>query len=54
LIWAIDFFAINTIWFIIFEEPSLTKMFGNEYRGYKRHIHRWLPQLRPYKPESES
>lgn len=49
LIWAGCFFVINNIWFIIFEEPSLEKKFGEEYREYKTKVHRWLPGMRPYK-----
>ena len=38
LIWAACFFVINTIWFIVFEEPSLEKKFGEEYREYKKNV----------------
>jgi protein-S-isoprenylcysteine O-methyltransferase Ste14 len=54
LIWAIGFFMINTLWFIIFEEPSLTKKFGDEFREYKKNVPRWIPRLNPYKPGSGS
>jgi protein-S-isoprenylcysteine O-methyltransferase Ste14 len=46
LIWAAGFFVINTIWFIIFEEPNLEKKFGDEYREYKKKVPRWIPRLR--------
>ncbi len=48
LIWAGSFFIINTIYFIISEEPDLEKRFGDEYREYKKHVSRWLPRLTPY------
>jgi protein-S-isoprenylcysteine O-methyltransferase Ste14 len=48
LIWAVSFFIINTIYFIVYEEPDLEDRFGNEYRDYKKHVFRWLPRLRPY------
>ena len=51
LIWALCFFLINTIWFIIFEEPSLEKKFGDEYRQYKKNVSRWIPRLKPFKTE---
>ena len=54
LIWAGCFFVINTIWFLVFEEPSLEKKFGEEYRQYKRNVPRWVPRVKPYKPDSES
>ena len=47
--WAGLFFIINTIYFIIKEEPDLEKRFGEEYRIYKQHVPRWIPNLRPYR-----
>jgi protein-S-isoprenylcysteine O-methyltransferase Ste14 len=47
--WAGLFFIINTIYFIIKEEPDLEKRFGEEYRNYKQNVPRWIPNLRPYK-----
>ncbi|HEV8282745.1 MAG TPA: isoprenylcysteine carboxylmethyltransferase family protein [Chitinophagaceae bacterium] len=51
LIWAGCFFIINTIYFIISEEPGLEKRFGDEYNEYKKHVSRWLPRLTPYHPD---
>lgn len=48
LIWAGAFFVINTIYFIVYEEPNLEERFGDEYREYKKHVSRWLPRLKPY------
>jgi protein-S-isoprenylcysteine O-methyltransferase Ste14 len=48
LIWAASFFVINTIYFIVYEEPDLEDRFGDEYRQYKKHVSRWLPRRRPY------
>ena len=45
LIWAISFFVINTIYFIVFEEPDLENRFGEEYLEYKKHVSRWWPRL---------
>jgi len=50
-IWAGAFFLINTIYFILYEEPNLEKRFGEEYRRYKKHVSRWLPHLKPYQSE---
>ena len=47
--WAGLFFIINTIYFIMKEEPDLEKRFGEEYRNYKENVPRWIPNLRPYK-----
>ena len=48
LIWAASFFVINTIYFMVYEEPDLEVRFGDEYREYKKHVSRWLPRQRPY------
>jgi protein-S-isoprenylcysteine O-methyltransferase Ste14 len=48
LIWAASFFLINTIYFIVYEEPDLEDRFGDEYREYKKHVSRWVPRRRPY------
>jgi protein-S-isoprenylcysteine O-methyltransferase Ste14 len=48
LIWAASFFVINTIYFIVYEEPDLENRFGDEYREYKKHVSRWLPRRKPY------
>lgn len=47
--WAGLFFIINTIYFILKEEPDLEKRFGEEYRIYKQNVPRWIPRFRPYR-----
>ena len=47
--WAGLFFIINTIYFIVKEEPDLEERFGEEYRRYKQNVPRWIPNFRPYK-----
>lgn len=51
LIWALIFFAGNTAYFIFSEEPGLEKRFGEEYREYRQNVPRWIPRLKPYRPE---
>ena len=48
LIWALLFFIINTIYFILLEEPDLYQTFGDEYKAYKKEVPRWIPRFRPY------
>lgn len=50
MIWAAAFFLINTLYFIFSEEPGLLKRFGEDYRQYKKHVPRWIPRLKPYRP----
>lgn len=51
LIWAGSFFIINTVYFILSEEPGLKKRFGAEYEEYKRNVPRWIPRRKAWKPE---
>jgi protein-S-isoprenylcysteine O-methyltransferase Ste14 len=48
-IWLIAFFFINSIYFVISEEPGLVRRFGKEYLEYKRNVPRWIPRLKPWK-----
>ena len=48
LIWAGIFFIINTLYFILKEEPTLYRRFGEDYRIYKENVPRWIPRWRPY------
>lgn len=43
-LWALLFFAINTVYFIMREEPSMLARFGEEYRDHKARVPRWLPK----------
>jgi protein-S-isoprenylcysteine O-methyltransferase Ste14 len=52
LIWAGFFFIINTVYFILYEEPDLEHKFGRPYLDYKKNVPRWIPRLKPYKPNS--
>ena len=50
-LWAMIFYLINTVYFILYEEPDLEKKFGDKYREYKRNVSRWLPRTTPYNPD---
>ncbi|NII26029.1 isoprenylcysteine carboxylmethyltransferase family protein [Pseudoflavitalea sp. X16] len=52
LIWAFIFFTINTVYFIVKEEPDLYKRFGEEYKDYKEKVPRWIPKMKPYQKDS--
>jgi len=51
--WFVLFFIINYVYFILSEEPGLEKRFGAEYLEYKRNVPRWIPRLKPWKPEEK-
>ena len=44
LIWSGAFFAVNWLWFVVYEEPGLVRRFGDEYREYRRRVPRWIPR----------
>jgi len=46
LLWMLLFFAINTIYFVVKEEPDLEKRFGKSYTDYKSSVPRWFPRIR--------
>jgi len=52
-IWAVIFFIINNLYFVIYEEPNLEKRFGHEYKEYKKNVPRWIPRLKPFVSDSE-
>ena len=54
LIWGGCFFVINTIYFLISEEPALEKKFGDDYKLYKNHVSRWLPRIKHYDQNSSA
>jgi protein-S-isoprenylcysteine O-methyltransferase Ste14 len=39
---------ISTVFIVIYEEPTLRRMFGHEYADYCRHVRRWLPRVTPF------
>jgi protein-S-isoprenylcysteine O-methyltransferase Ste14 len=49
-VWAFLFFVINTLYFILSEEPGLEKRFGKEYLEYKQNVPRWIPRMKPWRP----
>ena len=47
--WLVFFYLANVIYFPLFEERSLEKRFGEDFRIYKKHVGRWVPRLTPWK-----
>ena len=47
-VWALMFFVINNIYFVLLEEPGLERRFGGAYREYKAAVGRWLPAAEPW------
>jgi protein-S-isoprenylcysteine O-methyltransferase Ste14 len=47
LVWAVV--AAFVRWY---EEPNLTRRFGDDYRAYRAAVPGWIPRLRPWDPRS--
>ncbi len=39
---------MSTLFIVVYEEPTLRRLFGEDYVEYCRHVHRWLPRLTPF------
>jgi protein-S-isoprenylcysteine O-methyltransferase Ste14 len=53
LLWYALTIAIGVNLFILlYEEPTLRRKFDGDYHEYCRNVHRWIPRLRPWQPES--
>jgi protein-S-isoprenylcysteine O-methyltransferase Ste14 len=48
--WAICFVILNLIYIPLIEEPRLEGRFGDSYREYRRHVRRFIPRFRPWRP----
>lgn len=53
-LWCAAFFVLNAVSFIFFEEPTLEKRFGDDYRLYKANVRGWIPRLSAWTPPWES
>lgn len=52
LLWAAAFLIVCLLYIPLLEEPQLEARFGEEYRRYRQHVSRFLPRLKPWKPEA--
>ena len=37
----------------LYEEPKLTRTFGDEYTTYRQNVRRWLPRCTPWQPPGQ-
>lgn len=40
------FLGATHLFVLLYEEPTLERLFGEEYRAYRRDVRRWLPRRR--------
>lgn len=45
---------VVTAFIIFYEEPTLQRLFGDDYAEYRRNVRRWIPRLRPFDHRSET
>jgi len=50
LYFAAAFAAVNHVFFLAHEEPSVERRFGTEYRRYKENVPRWVPRRAAWRP----
>lgn len=48
LVIALIVWIVATIFVMTYEEPTLRRLFGEDYESYRRNVRRWIPRLRPY------
>jgi protein-S-isoprenylcysteine O-methyltransferase Ste14 len=48
-IWKIIFFLLNSLYFVMYEEPNLENRFGEEYKEYKKNVPRWIPKITSFR-----
>jgi protein-S-isoprenylcysteine O-methyltransferase Ste14 len=37
---------------VLYEEPTLTSTFGDEYREFRDNVPRWIPRLKPWRKDN--
>jgi len=52
-VWAACFAILNLVFIPAVEEPQLERRFGDPYREYLRHVRRFIPRLRPWRPAAK-
>ncbi len=45
------FFLVIHLLVVLYEEPTLRRMFGDEYRAYCEAVRRGWPTWKPYRPD---
>jgi protein-S-isoprenylcysteine O-methyltransferase Ste14 len=49
---ALLFWLASHLFVCFYEEPTLTRRYGDEYRRFRRNVPRWLPRLSPWVGEA--
>jgi len=43
--------ATVTVFILVYEEPTLHRLYGADYDRYRQHVRRWIPRLTPWHAE---
>jgi protein-S-isoprenylcysteine O-methyltransferase Ste14 len=43
-VWAAVLFVCFHLFVVAYEEPTLSRLFGDDYEAYRRAVHRWIPR----------
>jgi protein-S-isoprenylcysteine O-methyltransferase Ste14 len=54
LLYACVAFAAVFLFVKTYEEPTLTKVYGEEYLEYRRHVRGWVPRVTPWRADDVS
>ena len=46
--WVVGFVLLNHVYFLLSEEPGLSRRFGASYDAYRAAVPRWLPRTTPW------
>lgn len=47
--YALGFWAVTASFVRLYEEPTLGRRYGDQYRTYRDNVPAWLPRLRPWR-----
>ncbi len=47
LAFVASFLLVTHLFVVLYEEPTLRRLFGPEYALYCQRVHRWLPSAQP-------
>ena len=54
LLWyAVGLIVAVNLFILAYEEPTLRRKFNGEYREYCRNVRRWIPRIRPWRPQKQ-
>ena len=54
LVFAAGFVVVNHVFFLAYEEPSMERRFGDDYRRYKDDVPRWIPRRTAWRPTASA